>query len=315
MTLPKRWSLDDIDSASGKVVLVTGATSGIGFEAALGFARKGARVLLGARNRDKARAAAERIQAEVPDAALDVVAMDLASLASVRAASTALHERSERLDVLCNNAGVMALPYARTVDGFELQLGTNHLGHFALTGLLLDRLLGTTGSRVVTVSSFAHHPGRIDFDDLQSERSYDKWRAYAQSKLANLLFMRALDRRLRAAGASTISVACHPGYAATGLQSVGPELEGSRVAAAIYRFANAWIAQDARMGALPTLCAALAPAIDGGDFIGPRGPLQLRGHPRRVGSSARARDADAAERLWRVSEELTGVRYELPEAG
>jgi NAD(P)-dependent dehydrogenase (short-subunit alcohol dehydrogenase family) len=165
---------------------------------------------------------------------------------------------------------------------------------------------------VVTVSSYAHRGGRIDFDDLQSERSYAKWRAYMQSKLANLLFMRELDRRLRAASAPTISVACHPGYAATALQTAGPELEGSRALTAVYRLANAWIAQDARMGALPTLCAALAREIEGGDFIGPRGPMQLWGHPARVSSSARSHDAETAARLWQASEELTAVRYELP---
>ncbi len=215
------WSADDLPDLSGKTIVVTGGNSGIGYEAALQFTRKRARVVLACRSIPKARAAADQITASSPGATIDVTELDLSSLTSVRAFADAFHRQHQRLDVLCNNAGVMALPYARTVDGFEMQFGTNHLGHFALTGLLLDLLIATEGARVVTVSSGAHRMGRVRFDDLQWEHGYRKWMAYGQSKLANLLFAYELQRKADSAGVKLVSVACHPGYAATNLQLPG----------------------------------------------------------------------------------------------
>ena len=214
-----------------------------------------------------------------------------------------------KLDLLINNAGIMAIPRALTADGFEMQIGTNHLGHFALTGLLLSKLLATGGSRVVTVSSGVHHYGRIDFDDLMGERRYQKWRAYSASKLANLVFALELDRRLRRAGAKTLSVAAHPGYAATNLQLVGPEITKSKFARAFMNIGNAVLAQSAEMGALPTLRAATDPSAEGGQYFGPSGINELRGAPVLVKPNRRARDGDVAARLWDVSVRLTGVTY------
>jgi NAD(P)-dependent dehydrogenase (short-subunit alcohol dehydrogenase family) len=213
------------------------------------------------------------------------------------------------LDLLVNNAGVMAIPRQETDDGFERQLGTNHLGHFALTGLLLPLMVGRAGSRVVTVSSTAHKPGRINFDDLMGERSYRKWSAYYQSKLANLLFTYELQRRLEAACAQTISVAAHPGYAATNLQHVGPRMEGNRLGALVMSVGNKLLAQSDEMGALPQLYAATAPDVRGGQYFGPDGIAEGRGYPKRVDPAKAAKDAADAARLWAVSEQLTGVPY------
>ena len=209
--------------------------------------------------------------------------------------------------MLCNNAGVMAIPYARTAEGFEMQLGVNHLGHFALTGLLFERLLAAPAARIVTVSSSAHRIGRIAFDDLDRTRGYNPWRAYGQSKLANLLFAFELQRRLSARGLAPISVACHPGYADTNLQQVGPALRGSRVGAAFFRAANALFAQSAERGAWPTLYAATAPDVRGGDYIGPAGPGELAGAPKPVRARTSAYDLETARRLWEVSVARTGV--------
>jgi NAD(P)-dependent dehydrogenase (short-subunit alcohol dehydrogenase family) len=304
------WTADDLPDLAGKTYVVTGANSGIGLEAARALARKGGRVILACRDIGKARAALDDVARARPSASLDAVELDLASLASIRACAKALVERPGGLHGLLNNAGVMAIPRRTTADGFEMQLGTNHLGHFALTGLLLPKLLATPGARVVSVASTAHKMGRIDFDDLQGERSYGKWRAYAQSKLANLLFAYELARRLAARGASVISAACHPGYAATNLQFVGPRLEGSALAAGIMRLGNRLFSQDAAHGALPTLYAAASPDVKSGDYIGPDGFMENRGHPKKVGSTARSHDAEAARRLWEISEKLTGVSYE-----
>jgi NAD(P)-dependent dehydrogenase (short-subunit alcohol dehydrogenase family) len=229
----------------------------------------------------------------------------------VRGFSDAFHLGHPALHVLCNNAGVMAIPYRRTVDGFEMQFGTNHLGHFALTGLMLDRLLATEDARVVNVSSGAHRMGKIRFDDLQWQNGYRKWRAYGQSKLANLLFTFELQRRADAAGAKLLSVACHPGYAATNLQAAGPRMQGSSMMESFFSVGNSLFAQSAAMGALPTEYAAVAPGVHGGDYIGPDGIAEMWGHPVNVGCSAAARDAAAAARLWEVSEQLTGVHYTL----
>lgn len=309
MTDDARWSAADIPDQGGRIAVVTGANSGLGTETALALARRGAHVVLACRDAAKAQSALHGIRAASPAGSAEVMALDLASLASVRAFAEAFVAKHSRLDLLCNNAGVMAIPHRRTADGFEMQLGTNHLGHFALTGLLLPRLLDTPGARVVSVSSSAHRPGRMHWDDLQLERRYRKWRAYAQSKLANLLFAFELDRRLRGAGAPVMSVAAHPGYAATNLQVVGARMEGARFVEKILELGNRLLAQSAAMGALPTLYAATAPQVQGGDYFGPASLGEMWGHPRKVGATARARNPADAARLWELSEALTGVSY------
>ncbi|MFQ5514061.1 MAG: oxidoreductase [Myxococcota bacterium] len=305
----ERWSEREIPDLTGRTMIVTGANSGLGYETSRTLAAHGAHVILACRDVARARDAIGRIRSSVAGASLEAIELDLAQLDSIRAFAKRTRDGCERLDALCNNAGVMAIPCRRTVDAFEMQLGTNHLGHFALTGLLLDRLLQTPGSRVVTLSSTLHSVGRIRFDDLQSERRYGRWQAYAQSKLANLLFAYELQRRLEARGAETISVACHPGYAATNLQLVGPRMEESRLMVGLSRLGNILVAQGADRGALPSLYALTASDVRGGDYIGPGGIGELRGPPRKVGSSRRSRDPAAAAHLWEVSEQLTGVRY------
>lgn len=304
------WTANDIPSQAGKTFVVTGANSGIGYEAALQLAGKGAQVVLACRDQGKGRAAAAAISAAHPSAAVTVMELDLADLQSIRRFADAVRAAYPALHGLCNNAGVMAIPLRRTADGFEMQFGTNHLGHFALTGLLLERLLATPGARVVNVSSNAHKFGAMHWDDLQWERSYRKWSAYGQSKLANLLFTYELQRRLTAAGAGLFSVACHPGYSATNLQAAGPRMQGSSIAEAVMGLANSLLAQNAAMGALPTLYAAVAPDVHGGDYIGPDGLGEQWGHPKKVQATAKARDPEAQGRLWEISEQATGVRYD-----
>jgi NAD(P)-dependent dehydrogenase (short-subunit alcohol dehydrogenase family) len=294
-------------------VVVTGANSGIGREAAREFARAGARVVMGCRNRDRANRAVADIRADVSDADLVVESLDLGDLDSIREFAQRVGHDEPAIDVLVNNAGVMATPRRETEDGFELQFGVNHLGHFALTGRLLDAVrAGTWESRIVTISSLYHRRGEIDFDDLHGTRDYDKWDAYAQSKLANLLFAFELQRRLEQAGADTCSVGAHPGWAATNLQQRGPEMAGSRVRQLLMRGANALLAQSAQRGAWPTLYAATDETIDGGELVGPTGLFEARGTPAVVDAAERARDEQTARRLWTVSEELTGVTIDLP---
>jgi NAD(P)-dependent dehydrogenase (short-subunit alcohol dehydrogenase family) len=293
----------DIADQSGRTAVITGANSGIGLEAARELVRAGAHVVLACRDTSKGDAAAATIRSEISGAQLDVEALDLASLDSVRA--FAERYPHAQLDLLINNAGVMAPPYTKTADGFELQLGTNHLGHFALTGRLLDRLLRTPGARVVTISSTAHKFGWINFDDLQSERSYSRWRAYGQSKLANLLFTLELDRRLREVNADVLAVAAHPGYAATNLQFAATPSRVERLGSVVL---NRVVAQSAERGALPTLYAATA-EIPGNSFVGPDGFQEMRGEPKVVRPVRAARDAETARRLWDVSEELTDVHF------
>jgi NAD(P)-dependent dehydrogenase (short-subunit alcohol dehydrogenase family) len=299
------WTAADVPDQSGRTAVVTGATAGLGLETAKALAERGASVVLACRDLDKAERAATRIQADV-----QIVKLDLASLASVHAVAGEIRAAHSRLDLLILNAGVMDVPYERTEDGFELMLATNHLGHFALTGLLLDRLLATAGSRIVTVSSVAHRRGRIRFDDLQSERSYNASDAYAQSKLANLLFSYELDRRLRDAAACTISLAAHPGNARTELWRSSSRLERAVISTRL-RFLNSWLVQSAEAGALPTLRAATDPSARGGEYFGPSGRFEFAGHPVRVGSNERSHDATAQQQLWEVSEQLTGISYEL----
>jgi NAD(P)-dependent dehydrogenase (short-subunit alcohol dehydrogenase family) len=311
MTDFDRWVEQNIPSQTGKTALITGANSGLGFEAAKVLAGKGAAVTLAVRDMTKGEVAAAAIRAAVPKADLEVMALDLASLASIRAFAAAFVSSHDRLDILINNAGVMAIPHRTTADGFEMQFGTNHLGHFALTGLLLPSILKRPGARVVTVSSGVHIIGRINFDDLQSERSYSKWGAYGQAKLANLLFAYELQRRLEASGSSAISVVAHPGYASTNLQNVGLEMEGSRFGKRTMSAANRVLAQSAAMGALPEVYAATSPHVRGSDYIGPDRLMGQRGFPKKVKSNARSHDQAVAARLWAVSEELTGVSYAL----
>ncbi len=303
-----RWTAADIPDQSGRLAVVTGANIGLGLATARELARAGATVLLACRNTAKGDEAARQITGAVPDAQLAVWQLDLADLRSVRAFAERFSGEHGRLELLINNAGVMAPPRRTTVDGFESQLGTNHLGHFALTGRLLPALLAATEPRVVTLSSGVHRIGKINFDDPQGERSYNNWRAYGQSKLANLMFCFELARRASDAGSTLKSLAAHPGYAATNLQFAGPAAWYERLGGAI---GNLVIAQSADMGALPTLYAATVPDLPSGTFIGPDGFMEQRGHPRIVTAAGKAYDQRAWRRLWDVSEELTGVHYEF----
>lgn len=306
------WTGADIPDLSGRTAIVTGANSGLGFVTAAALAAHGASVTLAARDPARGEAAAERLRSTVPDAAVQVRALDLASLASVRTfAKTWAEQNPAGLDLLVNNAGVMNIPQRFTADGFEMQLGTNHLGHFALTGLLLPALLARPDPRVVTVSSLVHRRGMMKFDDLMGEARYRPWAAYGQSKLANLLFTSELQRLANACGRMLLSAAAHPGYADTNLQGVGADMRGSAFERKLTALANRLLAQPAEMGALPSLYAATAPGLTGDSFVGPDGRGQQRGHPRLVARSARARNATDARRLWQVSESLTGVRFDF----
>ena len=294
------WTAADVPDQSGRVAVITGSNTGIGYEAAAVLAGKGAHVVLAVRNLDKGKAAAERISAATPHAEVTLQQLDLTSLASIAVAAADLRAAYPRIDLLINNAGVMTTPKATTTDGFELQFGTNHLGHFALTGRLLALLRKAAAPRVVTVSSTAHRMGVIDFDDLQWERkSYSKWRAYGQSKLANLLFTRELARRVAARGEPLVSAGAHPGSTQTNLQQHS----------GFSRWAVAIVSQAPPGGALPTLYAATAPGVKGGDYFGPGRMMELVGPPKPAYSSAASKDADVAKRLWEVSERLTQVAY------
>ena len=300
-----KWTAKDIPDQSGRLAVVTGANSGLGLVTARELARSGAAVVLAARNTPKGEQAAASINEAVPGADVRVQELDLADLGSVRSFAETLD--SDCLDLLINNAGLMAPPRRLTKDGFESQFGTNHLGHFALTGLLMPRLLAAFEPRVVTVSSTAHRAGQIDFDDLQRERKYNNWRAYGQSKLANLMFCFELQRRATEAGTSLRSMAAHPGYARTNLQFAAPTTRDKAVMAVT----NLLFAQSAEMGALPTLYAATFPDLPGGTFVGPGGLMEQRGHPKVVTAAGKAYDEDTWRRLWQISEELMGVHYQF----
>jgi NAD(P)-dependent dehydrogenase (short-subunit alcohol dehydrogenase family) len=309
-----RWTEADVPDLTGRTAVVTGANAGLGLQIATVLAGRGAHVVLACRNAAKAAAAADLIRRACAQAAVSVVQLDLASLASVRAAAGQIAARHPRLDLLLNNAGVMEVPYQRTGDGFELTLATNHLGHFALTGLLLEQLLATPGARIVTMSSIGHLDGVLRFGDLQGERDYEPAAAYAQSKLANLLFTYELDRRLRAAAAPVSALAAHPGVVYTDLFATRSRLQ-QRLLSPRMRMLNFWAVQDAAMGALPMLRAATDPAAGGGDYFGPRRyGLRSRfytGYPAVVESSQRSHDAADQARLWDISEQLTGVSYRI----
>ncbi|MFI8995068.1 oxidoreductase [Streptomyces sp. NPDC053542] len=309
--MARRWNTSHIPDLTGKLAVVTGANSGLGYVTARELARRGAKVILACRDKDRGAAAAAQLHSEVPASDVEMRTLDLADLASVRGFAADL--APARLDLLINNAGVMALPHRRTADGFEMQFGTNHLGHFALTGLLLPALLATPGARVVTVSSGFHALANVDLSDLNYEHGrYRRWIAYARSKSANLLFTHELANRLGRAGADVLSVAAHPGYAATNLQTAGVRMEGRTRAERLVLLGNRVIAQPAESGALPALCAATAPHMKPDAFIGPQGGL--RGAP---GLSFRApwtQDDSTSEALWTASEELTGVTYDFTSA-
>jgi NAD(P)-dependent dehydrogenase (short-subunit alcohol dehydrogenase family) len=298
-----KWTTDDIPDQTGRVAVITGANTGLGYETARALAEHGAHVVLAVRNLDKGKDAVARITAASPRADVGLQELDLTSLDSIRAAARQLRSDHDRIDLLINNAGVMYTPKSTTKDGFELQFGTNHLGHFALTGLLLDRLLPVAGSRIVTVSSIGHRiRADIHFDDLQWEHSYNRVSAYGQAKLANLLFTYELQRRLAPHG-TTIAAAAHPGGSNTELIRHLP-----RLAAAVYPVLEP-LFQDSAMGALPSLRAATDPGVLGGQYYGPDGFAQTRGYPELVSSSRKSHDVDLQRRLWAVSEELTGVVY------
>lgn len=301
------WSTRDIPEQSGRTAVVTGANSGIGYVTARELARSGAHVVLACRSEARGREAVEQLTGEVPGADVELRPLDLGDLASVREFAARLPY--DRLDLLVNNAGVMALPYGTTADGFETQFGVNHLGHFALTGLLLPTLLGTPGARVVTVSSMAHLLGNIDPRDLNSDRRYRRWIAYGRSKTANLLFTHELARRLEAAGADLVAAAAHPGYASTNLQTAGLRAEGRRGVERVVEVGNRVFAQSAEAGALPTLYAATAPDVRPDSFTGPSRAM-WRGGPAPSWRAPWTLEDRAGERLWTESERLTGVTYE-----
>ena len=301
--MSRKWTAADVPDQSGRVAIVTGANSGLGFDTAAVLADKGAHVVLAVRSLDKGNQAADRIKTKSPNAVIAVQELDLTSLDSVRKAADELRAKHPRIDLLINNAGVMYVPTRETTkDGFEMQFGTNHLGHFALTGQLLDNILPVEGSRVVTVSSFGHRIlARIHFDDLQLQRKYNRVEAYGQSKLANLLFTYELQRRIKLKGASTIAAAAHPGFSDTELMRHLPGF--------IPDFLWRPFAQPTDMGALPTLRAATDPGAQGGQYYGPDGIGEVQGSPKAVESSKQSHNEDLQRRLWMVSEELTGVTY------
>jgi hypothetical protein len=305
------WTVNDIPDLSDMIAIVTGANSGLGYEATRAFAKKGAHVIMACRNIEKAESAAAHILNEIPVASCEVMEIDLADLVSVRRFTHTFSEHYQNVHILCNNAGVMFSPYCKTADGFELHFGVNHLGHFALTGLLLKELLSTGNARVVTMSSWGHYWGKMDFDDLQWENSYNRIWAYCRSKLANLLFTYELQRKLAAANSEVISVAAHPGWSATNLQFAGLNMGGGSLLRLVFEIGNPLFAQSAAMGALPMLYAATAPDVVGGDYIGPGGWQEWRGYPTKVRSSKRSHNKKMAQTLWKASEELTGVPYKL----
>lgn len=309
--MPK-WTANNIPDLSGKTALVTGANSGLGLETAHALAARNAHVVLGCRGPAKAEATIAAIRAQSPNAQLSSLDLNLGDLTSIRNAASVFCADHEKLDILCNNAGVMGLPRTPTQDGFEMVFGVNHLGHFAFNGLLLDLIKATPGARVVTVSSLQAKSGKLPMDDLNWEhRRYSAAGAYAQSKLANLSFALELDRRLQAAGIDAISVAAHPGYAATNITNAsdGKPTWRRRVWVAMGKMGNATLAQPAHLGALPTLYAATAPDVDGGSYFGPDGLAEFRGYPTQLVANPMARDTVIAGELWRRSEELTGVEW------
>ena len=312
MSKTNRWTMADMPSQAGKIAVVTGGNSGLGYETVLALAGKGAQVVLACRNLDKGTQARAQVLTQVPQATIEVMALDLSSLASIRVFAEAYRARYDKLDLLINNAGVMAPPRQETADGFELQFGTNHLGHFALTGLLLDLMARTPGSRIVNVTSSAQYMGKINFADLQSEQSYSRYGAYSQSKLANVMFTFELQRRLKAAGVDAISATAHPGISATNLQKNTVSISESGLEGVVYGLMMPLFAQSQAQGALPQLYAATMPEVKGGDHFAPNGFMEMRGYPKRKPAAKAAYNEVEAKRLWQVSESLTGIRYLQP---
>jgi len=300
--MTEKWTTQNIPDLTGKVAIVTGANSGIGFETAKALAAKGAEVVLACRNLEKAELAAKEIRSMTRKAKLEIIKLDLADLASVRKFAETFKSKYQSLDLLINNAGIMIPPFTKTADGFEVQFGANHLGHFALTGLLMDVILATPNARIVNVSSSAHRmgTGTVDFDNLNAEKGYHPANAYAQSKLANLLFTLELNRKLVEIGSDVIVTAAHPGWTVTGLQR------------GFLHTVSEWIGQKPEMGALPTLQAALDPDAQRNDYFGPGGFMEMRGYPRKVETSDAAKDSNLAQPLWVVSEELTSISFHWP---
>lgn len=304
-----RWGIDHIPDQTGRIAIVTGANSGLGYHTARGLALKGARVIMACRDSLKGEEARQRILREQPSAEPELWILDLGELESVRTFSVQCLDSLERVDLLINNAGLMAIPYRMTRDGFEMQFGVNHLGHFALTAQLWPLLRDTEGSRIVNVSSAAHRFGRIRFEDIHWDRRYRKWGAYGMSKLSNLLFTSELVRRISASGSTVLAAASHPGYANTDLQAKGALMKGSRTSARFFNLANRLVAQSAAMGALPSLYAATAGEVEPGAYYGPGGFLRMKGWPARDQPDPRRMDRNAAQRLWELSESLTKVKF------
>ena len=300
--MPKnKWKFEDIPDQTGRIAIVTGANSGTGYEAAKALARKGAHVVMGCRNQEKAEKAKNDILSEYPEVSLEIIQLDLADLSSVKKFVEEFNKNYQSLDLLLNNAGVMMVPYQKTTDGFEMQLGTNHLGHFALTGLLLDKLLKSDNSRIVNMSSSAHLYGKMDFEDLQWEQSYNKVGAYGRSKLANLLFTYELNRKLEETGNKTISAAAHPGWTRTNLQ---------RHAGAL-KLMNPLFGMKPLKGVLSMLYAATDDDVDGGNYYGPGGVTGMTGYPKKIQSNKKSYNLEDAKKLWEISEKLTGVKFNI----
>jgi len=298
----QKWDSDDIEDQNGRIAIITGSSSGIGYETARVLANKNATVIIAVRNLKKGNTAAEKIKAQSAQADVRVMELDLADLKSIRSFSDTFKKQYTRLDLLINNAGVMIPPYSMTSDGFELQLGTNHLGHFALTGQLIDLIRKTTKSRIVNVSSNAHKIGNINFEDLNWEkRKYNRMKSYGDSKIANIYFTYELTKRIDKVGKDPVVVASHPGWTATELQRH----------TGFFNFLNHFFAQDITMGALPTLYAAVGPDVKSGEYFGPSGFMEMKGYPKRVETNSLSKDKNIVEILWDVSEELTGVKFNL----
>ena len=303
----KTWTTKDIPDLSGKVAIITGANSGLGFESALEIARKGATVILAVRNLGKGRAAVDRIATELEGGSLELMKLDLSDQESIKQFVDAFNQKYDRLDILLNNAGIMAVPQGKTAQGFELQIGVNHLGHFALTGLLLEKLLSTAGSRVVNVSSMAARNGKMNFDDLMGEKKYSPMKAYGQSKLANLLFTFELQRRLEEAGTGTIALAAHPGGSKTNLANASDFSPFFRF---IMNNFMMKLVQEADKGALPQIFASVAPEAEPGQYYSPNGFMEMRGsHPKEAEIPPQALSEGDAKKLWEISEKLTGITY------
>ncbi len=307
-----KWAFDDIPDQTGKYVVVTGANSGLGFETTKAMAAKGATVVMACRNEEKAAQAASAIRDTVPNAPLEVRKLDLSDQDSITAFADEMLTQDKPIDVLFNNAGVMAMPEMRTAQGFEMQVGTNHLGHFAVAARLFPLVEKAEAGRVVAVASQAHRIGKISLDDLNwQSRSYSRWSAYGQAKLANLMFSKELAKRLTAKNSKVISAAAHPGYASTNLQSAASKVENSKFGEWFFELGNSLLGQSQTMGALPSLRAATDPAVTSGDYYGPHGFMERAGYPVKVGSTKIAQDEDTWAKLWTLSEDLVGVKFDV----